>query len=220
MESSSLVHYVVIGEKGSKNIVYDYLSPARNKKDYSAYVNHAMSILRQSHESLSENQKSSNSFGSWYSLPLDNLTIIILTDTLMADENAMQMMKSMSGKIFSTFPDLPLNPSTQINRSEMENIVRSLSQTYGKTDDKIYRAKQTISTTTNVMRNNIGSMMENSSKLEDMESQSSDMRNAAHMFSKSGRLLEEKMKRRNRLLMLAVGVIALFFIILLIFYFF
>eukprot|EP00344_Euplotes_crassus_P004484 CAMPEP_0197005888 /NCGR_PEP_ID=MMETSP1380-20130617/31856_1 /TAXON_ID=5936 /ORGANISM="Euplotes crassus, Strain CT5" /LENGTH=130 /DNA_ID=CAMNT_0042425211 /DNA_START=202 /DNA_END=591 /DNA_ORIENTATION=- len=130
----------------------------------------------------------------------------------MADENAMQMMRSLGGNISSTFPDLPLNPSAQISRSEMENIVRSLSETFGKVNDKLYKAKQSFNATTTVMRNNIGSMMENSHKLDDMEVQSSDMRNAAHMFSQKGKLLEEKLKRRNRMLMIAVAAIGLFFV--------
>ena len=177
-----------------------------------------MSILKQSHESLEDNNKQTSSFGNWFSYPLDKLTIIILTDTLMADGSAMQLMKSLCGEISTSFPDLSLNPNSSISRSEMEKIVRSLSETYGKADDKIYRAKQTLSNTTNVMRDNIGNIIQNSNRLEDIEATSGNMRSAAQLFSQKGRLLEEKMKRRNRLLMLVVGGIVLFFIILLIMY--
>ena len=178
-----------------------------------------MSILKQSHETLSENKKQTNSFGNWFSFPLDKLTIIILTDNLMADASALQMLKSLAEEVSTSFPDLPINPNSKINRSEMENIVRALSETYGKAEGKILQAKQKLAETTSVMRNNIGNMMENSNKLEDIESSSNNMRSAAQMFSTKGRLLEEKMKRRNRMLMLALGAIALFFIVLIIMYF-
>ena len=136
----------------------------------------------------------------------------------MADGAAIQMMKALSGDISTSFPDLPLNPSVQINRNEMERIVRSLSETYGKADDKIYKAKKTLDSTANVMRNNIGSMLHNSNKLDDIENASTNLRSAAAMFSDKGRLLEQKLKRRNRMLMLAIGAIMLFFIIIVVMY--
>ena len=178
-----------------------------------------MSILKQSHESLRDNRKQSSSFGSWYTYPLDKLTIIILTDAFMADGTASQMLKTLDTDLSNSFPELPSNPNFQINRTEMENVVRNLCETYGRADDKIYKAKQTLTSTTNVMRNNIGSMIHNSNKLEDIENASSSMRSAAHLFSTKGKLLEEKMKRRNRMLMLAIGAIVLFLIIIVIFYF-
>ena len=36
MEANTLIHYVVVGEANSKNIVYDYLSPSQSQKNYSA----------------------------------------------------------------------------------------------------------------------------------------------------------------------------------------
>mmetsp|Transcript_24383 Transcript_24383/g.27039 ORF Transcript_24383/g.27039 Transcript_24383/m.27039 type:complete len:180 (+) Transcript_24383:158-697(+) len=177
-----------------------------------------MSILKQPIDSLNENPKQTNSFGSWYSYLIDSLTIIILTDSLMNDNSALQMMKSLGGEISTSFPELPFNPNFTIDRTEMERIVKSLSETYGNSNAKIYQAKQSLTGATDVMRNNIGSMIHNSNRLDDIEDTSNNMRSAAHMFSSKGRLLEEKLRRRNRLLMLIIGGIALFFIVIIVMY--
>ena len=178
-----------------------------------------MSILKQSSDSLKSNRKQSSSFGNWFTLPSDRITIIILADKLMGDGPSQQMMKNLLGEISSTYPDLPTNPSAPINRSQMETMVRSLSETYGKPDDKIYNAKRNLNSTASVMKNNIGSMLQNSDKLGDIEIASNDMRTAAQLFSDKGRRLEEKIKRRNRMLTMAIGAIMLFFIIILVMYF-
>lgn len=116
-------------------------------------------------------------------------------------------MKNLTGDISSCFPDLSRTPSSDINRHDMEIMIQSLCETYGKADDKIFRAKQSISDTTNVMRGNINTMLQNTNKLDDIEGAAVSMRSAASMFADKGRLLEQKMKRRNRMLMIAIAAI-------------
>ena len=166
-----------------------------------------MSIMKQDPESLENNKKQTSSFGNWYAVPYDRLYIIVLSDQIMSDKAASQMMNDLISEISSTFPTLSTNPSCEIERQRMERIIRNLCETYGSSDDKIYKAKQSIHDTTNVMRGNINSMLQNSNKLDDIEGAATDLRSAAHMFSDRGRLLELKMKRRNRMLMIALAAI-------------
>jgi hypothetical protein len=56
MEGNTLIHYVVVGELGSSKIVYDFVSDSQSQKNYSAFVNHAMSILKQDAASLGDNK--------------------------------------------------------------------------------------------------------------------------------------------------------------------
>ena len=146
-------------------------------------------------------------------------SIVILADTLLSDGSASHMLRSLHSDLSNSAPELLNNPSSTVNRADMERMIRSLCETYGTPDDKIYQAKKTIDNTANVMRNNIGSMLQNQNKLGDIESASNSMRSAAQMFSSKGRLLEQKIKRRNRIMMLAAGSITLFFVVVLIVYF-
>ena len=82
------------------------------------------------------------------------------------------MLRSLNADVSNSFPELLTNPSSSVSRVEMERIVRSLWETYGAPDDKIYQAKKTIDNTANIMRNNIGSMLQNQNKLGDIESAS------------------------------------------------
>mmetsp|Transcript_5087 Transcript_5087/g.6016 ORF Transcript_5087/g.6016 Transcript_5087/m.6016 type:complete len:167 (-) Transcript_5087:37-537(-) len=163
--------------------------------------------------------KQNSSFGSWFTVSSDRLTYIILADVAMSDASAQYMVRSLVSDVSNAFPELPLNPSSPVNRNEMEKIVKSLCASFGKTDDKIYQAKRTVDTTKNVMKGNIGSLLQNHNHLHDIENASSSMRSAAQMFSDKGRLLEQKLKRRNRMMMLAAGGITLFFVVVLFMYF-
>jgi t-SNARE complex subunit (syntaxin) len=69
------------------------------------------------------------------------------------------------------------------------------------------------------MRANIGNMLDNHNRLNDIEGGSQNLRSAAQLFTDKGKALKQKIKRRNRIMMIVVGVIIFFFILILIIYF-
>jgi hypothetical protein len=85
-------------------------------------MNHAMSILKQDSESLSDNRKQTSSFGNWFTLPYEKLGIIVLCDTALSDTVATQMIKNLSSDVANAFKDLPISPNSEIDRHKMETL--------------------------------------------------------------------------------------------------
>jgi hypothetical protein len=85
--------------------------------------------------------KQNSSFGNWFTLGHEALVLIVLTDPILADSTVMQMLRQLGSDIDKRFEGLGNNPETEYNRSEMEDVVRSLCESFGTENDKIYQAK-------------------------------------------------------------------------------
>ena len=111
-----MIKYVVIGQIGTGKSSYDLLLDENSSKNYSSYVNHSLSVLKQDRETLESNKKSSSSFGSWYSFPFEDLCLIVLSDSAYGDGLALEFLKNLSFELESSFPDLMSNPYGDFDR--------------------------------------------------------------------------------------------------------
>ena len=107
-----MIQYVALGQIGSGKVTYDYLVDERMQKNYSAYMNHSLSVLKLDSENVEENKKQTSSFGSWYTLPCWSLCLIVLSDTGFGDSQSMAFLQSLSDDLQKNFTSLCSEPST------------------------------------------------------------------------------------------------------------
>ena len=210
-----MIQYVVIGQTGSGQAAYDLLVEEAFQKNYSAYVNHALTVLKQDAHVIESSKKQPSSFGNWYAFPYKQLSLIILADLNFTDGRAIQFLKALSTNVERNFPQLVNDGNADFDRQRMADIVRDLCRTHGSGDSKLGQVKNTLESTTHQMKSNINHIIDQHADLERMDNNSNQLKNSADFFNQRGRDLERKMKWRNKMMMILIAIGAFILIIFL-----
>ena len=206
---------MVIGELSSGRAAYDVLLDTRQSSNYSAFVNHSLSVLKHDRETVVSNRKQVSSFGCWYSIPYEDLCLVCLTDMDFGDGAALAFLKALSDALSEGFPELVKNGNSDFDRASLEQTVKELSSSHS--GGKLGRAKAQIEETAGHMKKNISTILDHQNDLEAMDQKTDDLRNSADLFSQRGRELERKMRWRNKMMLLLMGGGAFCFILVLAF---
>ena len=97
-----MIHYVVFGSIESGKSNYDLLVDESHSRNYSSYVNHSLSVLKQSAVSIDSNKKQPSSFGNWFTITHSNLCLIVLTSQNYGDEQSLSFLKELASKLEAT----------------------------------------------------------------------------------------------------------------------
>ena len=110
-----MIQYVALGGIGQGQVVFDVLVNEIYQKNYSAYMNHALSVFKLDESSFISNKKTSSSFGNWISGSVSNLGLIVLVDSGFGDQNALAFLKDLGEELKRNYQGLILDPSNSFN---------------------------------------------------------------------------------------------------------
>ena len=83
-------------------------------------------------------------------------------------------------------------------------------------DNKVTALQGQVQDVTNIMNQNINTVLEREGKLKDLEDRAEVLKEGSNQFEKSGLKLKKKMWWENMKMKIIIGVIALLFIVIII----